>query len=83
MKYFFKPTALDDLKKLSKSVQNRVIDKMDFYINTSNPLKFAELIKDPRLGSFRYRVGEYRVIFDFKKDKIIILKIGHRKDIYK
>ncbi|MFH1364965.1 MAG: type II toxin-antitoxin system RelE/ParE family toxin [archaeon] len=35
--------------------------------------------------SFRLRVGDYRIIFDFDKDKerIEILDIGHRKNVYK
>ncbi|MBU2109970.1 hypothetical protein KKB71_03435 [Patescibacteria group bacterium] len=28
-------------------------------------------------------MGDYRVIFDARDDKIFILKIGHRRDIYK
>ncbi|KKR37618.1 MAG: Addiction module toxin, RelE/StbE family, partial [Parcubacteria group bacterium GW2011_GWC2_40_31] len=31
---------------------------------------------------WRYRVGDYRILFDINGDKIIILKIGHRKNIY-
>jgi len=35
--------------------------------------------------SFRLRVGDYRIIFDFDqgKERIEILEIGHRKNIYK
>jgi len=29
------------------------------------------------------RIGEYRVTFDHDNEKIIILRIGHRKEIYK
>jgi len=85
MEYYFKPSALRDLKKLPKSVQKRIFNKLDFYMNSNNPLKFAEALKDRALGDFRFRVGDYRVIFDFdsKKNIIIILTIGHRKDIYR
>lgn len=85
MEYFFKKSAIQDLKKLPKDIQKRIFDKLDFYIIKNNPLKFAEPVKDKMLGDFRFRVGHYRVIFDLdsKNNKIIILTIGHRKNIYK
>lgn len=38
---------------------------------------------DHQLGSYRFRIGDYRVIFDIENDKIIILRVGHRAKIYK
>jgi mRNA interferase RelE/StbE len=34
---------------------------------------------------FRLRVGDYRVIFDIQNDmlRILVLKVGHRKNVYK
>jgi len=32
--------------------------------------------------AFRLRVGDYRVIFELGKDRIDVLDVGHRKDIY-
>ena len=83
MKYKFKPQALKQLKKLSRSIQKRIIKKLDFYCAQENPLKFAELLVDKRLGSYRFRIGDYRVVCDVEKDMIIILLVGHRKDIYR
>ena len=83
MRYFLKPSALRDLKKFSKPVQKRIVGKLDFYARSPDPLGFAETIHDKSLGCYRFRVGDYRIIFDLIKDDIIILVIGHRKDIYK
>jgi len=82
MRYYFKPTALRDFRRLPKGVQKRIINKLDFYTKTVNPFQFAEAIKDKKLGEYRFRIGDYRVIFDTVKESIIILSIGHRKDIY-
>jgi len=38
---------------------------------------------DPALGSYRLRIGDYRVIFDIIGNDIVVLRIGHRKEIYK
>ncbi|WP_214808691.1 type II toxin-antitoxin system RelE/ParE family toxin [Exiguobacterium sp. s102] len=38
-----------------------------------------------RSGEWRYRIGDYRLIADIQDEKIVILilEIGHRRDIYK
>jgi mRNA interferase RelE/StbE len=46
-------------------------------------LKYAEKLVDPRLGTYRFRIGDYRVVFDLEGNEIIVLRVGHRKDIYK
>lgn len=83
MEYYFKSSALRDLKKLPKDKQVFIIKKLDFYTSQSNPLKFAEKMIDKDFGQYRFRIGDYRVIFDVVNNKIIILRLGHRKDIYK
>jgi mRNA interferase RelE/StbE len=83
MEYFFKPIAFKFLKKLPKNIQKIIIEKLDFYAKSVNPLKYSEPLNDKDLGDFRFRIGEWRVIFDIENNKIIILLIGHRKNIYK
>jgi mRNA interferase RelE/StbE len=46
-------------------------------------LRFAEKLSDQILGGYRFRIGDYRVIFDIQEDEIIILRVGHRSEIYK
>jgi mRNA interferase RelE/StbE len=54
----------------------------------------ASLANDPRPSgckklkgedAYRIRVGDYRVIYEIEDDKIIVIvvSVGHRKDIYK
>jgi len=35
------------------------------------------------LGSWRFRVGDYRVVFDIEGKKIIVLRVGHRREVYR
>ena len=49
----------------------------------SSPFKYANKITDARLGSYRFRIGEYRVIFDLEGNKIVVLRVRHRRDIYR
>ncbi len=46
------------------------------------PLKFGTPLKRGLKGYRKLRVGDYRIIFRIDDDKVIILKIGHRKEVY-
>ncbi|NCQ65980.1 MAG: hypothetical protein COZ34_03945 [Candidatus Pacebacteria bacterium CG_4_10_14_3_um_filter_34_15] len=41
------------------------------------------IVFDYDLGTYRYHIGNHRVIFDLEKNKIVVLRIGHRKEIYR
>lgn len=75
------PTAKKDLKKLPQNIVDTILKKL--YSIKENPLRYIERLKSSHL--WKLRVGDYRVIMIINtKDKIInILKIGHRKNIYK
>jgi mRNA interferase RelE/StbE len=81
MEIVFTHSAFRQLKKLDRKIQKRIINKLKFFASQKNPLQFAEPLRDRRFGQFRFRIGDYRAIFDVEKEKIIILKVGHRKDI--
>ena len=82
-RYIFSKTAEKDLKKLSRPVQIQIINKLKYFIKSANPLAFASYLKDSQLGTYRFRIGDYRVIFDIEDENIIILTLGHRREIYK
>ena len=79
--------AKKELICLEKSIQKRIVQKLRFYIIQDNPLQYAKKLKNNDIGTYRFRIGRYRVIFDVNdKSKIIILlilRIKHRKEIYK
>jgi len=78
---FFTDKALKQLKKLQKNDQERIIKSLE-RIRIRPESYITKLIDDP---GYRLRVGEYRVILDIEKEKLIILvlMVGHRKNIYK
>lgn len=82
-KYEFTSRALKILDKLPQEIQKHIIKKLDYFLSSPNPLDFASHLKDTDLGSYRFRIGDYRVIFDIKDEIIIILTLGNRKEIYK
>jgi len=79
----FKEKAAREIDKLPVKERTRILRKLKFYSQQENPLRFAEKLTDFRFGELRFRIGDYRVICDISGSKIMILKVGHRKDIYK
>jgi mRNA interferase RelE/StbE len=80
-KIIFTEKALHNLNNIDKENQKKIAIKLKNY--SKEPFKYARKLLDPKIGSYRFRIGDYRVIFDIEKNNIVILKIGHRKDIYK
>jgi len=77
----FTDTSRNQFKKLEKDIQERIIKALE-RIRIRPEAHIKKLVGDP---GYRLRVGEYRIILDIEKEKLIILviKIGHRKNIYK
>jgi mRNA interferase RelE/StbE len=48
-----------------------------------DPLSHATGLTNTDLGTYRFRIGDYRIIFDLDGDEIVVLRVGHRRDIYK
>lgn len=64
----------------------RILKKIAFFASQKNPSRFAKKLKDFALGEYRFRIGDYRVLFDVDHKGnifiLMILRIKHRKDIY-
>ncbi len=79
----FRSQAVKDFKKLPKSIQQQILSKLEFFIASGHPLTYAHSLTNSILGEYRFRVGDYRITFDVFEETIIVLAIGHRKDIYR
>jgi len=73
--------AIKDIESFEDKIKQRIGKTLLRY--SEEPLKHAQKLSDPRLGTYRFRVGEYRVIFDLEGSDIVILRVGHRKEIYR
>ena len=73
-------TAKDFLKKLQKKDAEIILDKI--YSIRENPYRFLKRLQGEKL--WRLRIGDYRAIVDVivSMNKIIVIRIGHRKNIY-
>ena len=77
---FFTDKASKMLKKLEKNDQERIIKSLE-RIQIRPEAHITKLVGDT---GYKLRVGNYRVILEIEKDKLIILvlMIVHRKNIY-
>jgi mRNA interferase RelE/StbE len=77
----YKKSVERDLKKLSKAEARRVLNQ----IAEELPKKADTypVLKGPFAGLRRYRVGDYRVIYAILGNEVVVLRIGHRKEVYR
>lgn len=77
----FSNKALKQLKKMERDVQERVVAVLE-RIRTRPGAHVIKLVGDP---GYKLRVGNYRVIVDInpKELRVLVLRVGHRKSIYK
>jgi len=76
------------VEKSLRKLEPRQLLKIQEYLEVKiikNPKKFGKPLKGRLAGLWRYRVGDYRIICQLQDDTLLVLivKIGHRKDIYK
>ena len=83
MKYrlVYTKRVLKDIEKLDPVVKKQIGSKI--LLLAKNPLKNAKKLIDFRLGQYRWRIGNHRIIFDIEESNIVVLRIRHRKEIYK
>lgn len=74
-------SALKQLNKLPRNLQTRILKTLERI--RIRPHSFIKSLSG--LPYFRLRVGSYRLILDVKENQliIIVLELGHRKNIYK
>lgn len=87
MSYSVETTARFDkeLKKLDRYTQRMIkgwIDKN--LIDCENPRIHGKALTADRVGQWRYRIGDYRLICHIDDNRLIILalSVGHRREVY-
>ena len=70
-----------DIQKLPPEIKKRIGKALLRY--KQDPHRYSETLRDSKLGTYRFRIGDYRVIFDLEGSEIVVLRAGHRRDIYR
>ncbi len=82
VKVFLTHRAEKDIKNLSKELKQRI--KNALLLLKEEPLK-GETLLGKYKGLRHWRVGNFRIIYEYitKKKSILIIKIGHRREVYR
>ncbi len=74
--------AIEDLERLDKPIAKRILKKISWFSQ-----HFGNIIPEPLsaelAGTFKLRVGDWRIVYTIETDVIVIQAIGHRKEVYK
>lgn len=83
----FDPAALDDLKKLDRPVQQRLLGFLRERVTVlDDPRAIGEALAGSRLGNYwKYRVGDWRIVCDIQDRRIVVrvLRVGNRREVYR
>jgi len=70
-----------DLPKIPRNIQEAIQRAIEERL-LLDPLLYGEPLRRDLKGYRKLRAGDYRIIYRIRKDEIVILKIGHRKEVY-
>ena len=80
----FTSSAESDLARLDAQIAQRVLNKLRWLAENFDVIKPEPLAGQWR-GAFKLRVGDYRVLYtyDRQKQKLIVHFVRHRREVYK
>ncbi len=81
----FDDAAAKELRKLNRQAQQEILRYFrDRVATDEDPRRFGKPLSRDLAGLWRYRVRDYRMICSIEDDKltVLVLRVGHRKDIY-
>jgi mRNA interferase RelE/StbE len=86
----YSQAAKRELQKLDKSVARRILDFMDERVagqtaGQQDPRVPGKALSGPLGDLWRYRIGDYRAICEIQDRtlKVLVLHIGHRREVYR
>jgi mRNA interferase RelE/StbE len=78
----YHPEVAGDIAGFPKNIRDRIRKAIEERL-ILDPVKFGEPLRRSLAGFRKLRVGDYRVIYQVHGAVVVILKIGHRKEVYK
>ncbi|HCD84741.1 type II toxin-antitoxin system RelE/ParE family toxin [Agrobacterium deltaense] len=76
-----------EMRKLNPEIRRRIRAFLhERFAVLDDPRQTGSALQGSELGNFwRYRVGDYRIICDIQDHKLVVLvvEIGHRREIYR
>ena len=76
-------TARKDIDVLDSVIRKRLGKKLLHIASLDDVASVAKKPEGEMIGEYRIRVGDYRVLFDIDKKNLVIVRVQHRKDVYR
>lgn len=80
MQIILSSRARKQLQSFSLDIKSRIEEKIDFFTQQENPLLFSKPLGD---GFYRFRVGDYRIVFYIENSVMYVDKIDRRDKVYR
>jgi mRNA interferase RelE/StbE len=80
-KIAFKKSVARDLKRIDKDQSARILSKIDEEL--PEKAESFPVLSGKFSGLRKFRVGDYRVIYSIIGDTALILRISHRREVYR
>lgn len=74
--------AIKDLEKLDKAIARRILARITWFSNNFERV-IPEALTGGFEGTFKLRIGDWRVVYTVEGKAIVIQFVGHRREIYK
>lgn len=77
--------AVRDLRRIDPAAAREILRYLRTRIATDeDPKRFGKPLVGDKLGLWRYRVGDHRLICRLDQDRLVVLvvTVGHRKNVY-
>jgi mRNA interferase RelE/StbE len=71
----------EDIKNIPANMKSRIRKAIETRLQ-NDPILYGKPLRQSLKGHRRLRVGDWRVIYRVEAHKVVILRIGHRKEIY-
>ena len=78
-------TAEKQIERLDRQAQRRIVDFLrERVAGAADPRLTGKPLRGHKAGLWRYRVGDYRLICRIEDQELVVmvLQVGHRKEIY-
>jgi mRNA interferase RelE/StbE len=81
-KVFFKESVWKDFSSIPKNDLEKILKRIELLSENPRPIGCEKLTGKDR---YRLRQGRYRIVYAIRDDELLIwvIKVGHRKDIYR
>jgi addiction module RelE/StbE family toxin len=80
-KIAFKKSVARDLKKIDKDQAEKILNKIEQEL--PEKAETFSILSGRFSGLRKFRVGDYRVIYSIIGDTVLILRISHRREVYR